>query len=114
MESQKIKFESTDITFHSRDLRPTQSFERAKERAHKKGSKIVRVYGIPKLMIDMETKLVYLGLQFSDKITKKIQNGELLMKPDTPYIVDEETQKKMADKEKRKLKNSTKVWRANN
>ena len=111
MESQMVEFESTDITFHSRDFRPTQSFERAKEKAHVKGSKVVRVYGIPRLMIDMETKLIYLGFQFSDEITKKIQSGELVMKPNTPYIIDEETKKKMADKEKRRLKNSAKVWR---
>ena len=111
MESIKVGFETTDITFHSRDLRPTQSFERAKEKAREKDFKIVRVYGIPRLVIDMKTKLVYFGLQFSEDVTKRIQNGELVMKSGVPYIVDEETKKKMADKEKRELKNSTRVWK---
>lgn len=110
MEPAKVEFESVDITFHSRDLRPTQSFERAKEIALTKGSRIVRVYGIPQLMIDMETKLIYLGFRFSDEIAKKIQSGELMIKSDTPCIVDEETQKKIDKKEKNKLKNLTKVW----
>lgn len=110
MEPKKVEFASTDITFHSRDFRPTQSFERAQKKALAKGSKVVRVYGIPRLVMDMETKLIYFELGFSDEITKKIQSGELVMKSDTPYIVDEETQKKMADKKKRRLKNLTKVW----
>jgi hypothetical protein len=114
MESSMLKFESTDITFHSRDLRPTQSLERAKEKARKKGSDIVRIYGNFRLIIDPETMLVYPDYHFSEEITKKIKNGELVIKPDTPKLIDEETQKKMIDKEKRKLKNSTKVWRANN
>ena len=111
MKLKKVGFESTDITFHSRDFRPTQSFERAQLKAHTKGSKIVRVYGLPRLMIDFKTGNVYFGLRFSDEITKKIQSGELVIKKDMPYIVDEETQKKMADREKRILKNSTRVWR---
>jgi predicted house-cleaning NTP pyrophosphatase (Maf/HAM1 superfamily) len=111
MEPKKVEFVSTDVTFHSRDLRPTQSFERAKEKADAKCSKIVRVYGIPNLVIDPETNLVYFNLGFSDEITKKIQNGELVIKSDTPFLIDEETQKKMDNKEKRRLKDSTKVWR---
>ena len=111
MESQKVEFESTDITFHSRDFRPTQIFERAKEKARTKGSKIVRVYGKPQLIMDPKTKLVYLGLSFSDEITKKIKSGELVMTQNMPYIVDEETQKKMANKEKGRLKNLTRFWR---
>lgn len=114
MELKKVGFESTDITFHSRDLRPTQSFERAQANAQRKGSKEIRVYGIPQLVIDPETKFVYLGLQFSDDVTKRIQSGELVMKPNMPYKVDEETQKKMADKKKRWLKNFTRVWRKDN
>ena len=97
MESQKVDFESTDITFHSRDFRPTQSFERAQVKARVKDSKVVRVYGIPRLVIDTETKLIYLGFQFSDDITKRIQGGELVMKRDTPWIVDEETKKKISE-----------------
>ncbi len=111
MESQKVGFESTDITFHSRDFRPTQSFERAQTKARTKGSRVVRVYGVPGFVIDPITKLVYFRIKFSDEITKKIQSGELVMKPNTPWIVDEETQKKIADKEKRRLKNWTRFWR---
>lgn len=111
MEPKKVEFVSTDVTFHSRDLRTTQSFERAKEKADAKCSKIVRIYGIPSLVMDPETNLVYFKLNFSDEITKKIQNGELVMQPNTPFLIDEETQKKMANKEKRKLKDSTRVWR---
>lgn len=110
MESQKVIYKSKDITFHSRDFRPTQSFERAQEKANAKGSKVVRVYGIPRLVIDTETKLIYFELGFSKEITKKIQNAELIMKSSTPYVVDEETKKKMNNKEKRRLKNLTKVW----
>lgn len=111
MESQKVDFESTDVTFHSRDFRPTRSFARAQEKARTKDSKVVRVYGIPRLVIDTETKLMHLGFQFSEDITRRIQNGELVMQKNTPWTVDEETQKKIADKEKRRLKNSTRVWR---
>jgi hypothetical protein len=112
MEPKKVGFESTDITFHSRDLRPTQSFERAHEKALAKGSNITRVYGIPRLVMNPETKKVYFGLQFSPDITKRIQSGELKLNVNVPIIVDDETQKKMTDKEKRRLKNSTQVWRA--
>lgn len=61
--------------------------------------------------MDPETKLVYLRLQFSEEITKKIRSGELTMAPGTPWIIDEETKKKIADKEKRKLKSWTRFWR---
>jgi predicted house-cleaning NTP pyrophosphatase (Maf/HAM1 superfamily) len=114
LKKQKVEFISTDITFHSRDLRPTQSFERAKERAYKKGSNIIRVYGTPYFVIDMKTKLVYLRYKFSDDITKKIENGELIMKADTPVIMDEEIQNKLKDRKKKKLKNLTRVWRKSN
>jgi len=69
------------------------------------------VYGIPRFVIDPKTKLVYFGFQFSDDITRRIRSGELMMDPNTPWIVDEETKKKVADKEKRKLKNWTRFWR---
>jgi len=111
MEPQKVAFESTDITFHSRDLRPTQSFERAQEKARSKGSKVVRVYGTPEFVMDPKTKLVYLGFRFSDEIAGKIRNGELAIKPNTPFLVDRETQEKISDKIKRKLKNLARVWR---
>jgi hypothetical protein len=111
MEPKKVEFVSTDVTFHSRGLRPTQNFERAKETADAKCSKIVRVYGIPSLSIDPKTNLVYFNLNFSDEITRKIHSGELVMQPNTPFLIDEETQRKMDNKEKRKLKDSTRVWR---
>ena len=78
MESQKVEFMSTDITFHSRNLRPTQSFERACQKAREKGSAIVRVFGIPKLVMNPETKLIHIMLTFSDDIKKRIQSGELV------------------------------------
>ena len=71
MESQKVEFISTDIMFHSRRLRPTQSWERACQKAREKGSAIVRVYGIPKLVMDPETKLIHIILTFSDDIAKR-------------------------------------------
>ena len=114
MEQKKVEFEQTDLIFHSRDFRPTQKFERAREKARTKGSDTVRVYGTPCLVIDPTTMLVYFELRFSDEIAKKIKNGELIMRPNAPHAIDKETQKKMKDKEKRKLKNSTKVWRKNN
>ncbi len=111
MEPQKVEFESTDLTFHGRALRSTQSFEHAKQKAHAKGSKIIRVYGIPRLVVDTETKLLYLGLEFSKDITEKIRNGELVMMPNTPHSIDEDTQKIITKKQKKRLKNSTRVWR---
>jgi hypothetical protein len=113
MEPKKVEFTSTDLTFHSRNLRPTQSFERAKQKADAKGSEIVRVYGTPQLVIDPNTNLVYFGMRFSKEITEKIKNGELTIDFNAPVVIDEETQNKIADKEKRKLKNLTKVWRKN-
>lgn len=112
MEHKKVGFGSTDITFHSREFRPTQSFERAKQNALAKGSKIIRVYGEPQLVLDPKTGFVYMGFRFSEEITKKIYSGELMFSKDTPWIIDEETKKKMAHKEKAKLKNSTRVWRS--
>jgi|AntAceMinimDraft_16_1070373.scaffolds.fasta_scaffold159766_1 hypothetical protein len=114
MEPQKVEFMSKDITFHSRCLRPTQSFKRACLKAREEGSGIVRVYGIPKLVMDPKTKLIYLKLDFSEDISKRIQSGKLTMKLNTPLIIDKETKIKIANKEKRRLKNSTRVWRKNN
>ena len=111
IEQTKVGFGTTDVTFHSRDFRPTQSFERAKLKAQVKGSKVIRVYGIPRLVIDPKTKLVYLGIQFSEDIVKRIRSGELAMTKGTPWITDQETQNKLDDKEKRKLKNLTRFWR---
>lgn len=114
MELQKVGFESTDITFHSRDLRSTQSFERAQKNARAKDSNVVRVYGIPGFVIDPETRLVYFRIKFPEDIERRIRSGELVMKENTPWIVDEETKKKADDMEKRRLKNLTRVWRKDN
>ena len=111
METKKVIYKSTDIIFHSRDSEPTHSFERAQEKARKKGSDIVRAYGIPRLVLDEENKCIRLNLIFSDEITKKIQSGELVLESNMPHFIDKETQVKMANKEKRRLKNSTRVWR---
>lgn len=111
MEPKKVGFELIDITFHSRDFRPTQSFERAQVKARAKGSKVVRVYGIPRLVIDPETNLVYFGIQFSEDVLKKFQSGKLMMEKNIPLLIDEETQKKVTGKEKRRLKNLTRFWR---
>lgn len=113
MEPKNIVFESTDITFHSRRFRPTQSFARALQKAQSNGSSEVRAYGIPRVVRDPKTNREYLALEFSKDITERILNGELMMKSDMPIIIDEETQSKMIEKEKRRLKNSTRVWRKN-
>ena len=105
-------FTATDITFHGRDLKPTEKFENAQKTAKRKGSEIVRVYGIPRLVVDLETKLVYLDFQFSSDITEKLRNGTLVIPKDVPSQIDEPTQKLMKEKEKRRLKNSTRVWRS--
>lgn len=112
MEQQKVDFEATDITFHGRDLRLTQSFERAQERARRKGSKEVRVYGTPRFVMDPETRLIYLGYQFSRDIVDRMISGQLAMPKGIPMIISKEDQERLAEKQKRELKNSTKVWRA--
>jgi len=114
MVSQKVEFVSTDITFYSRGLRPTQSFDRARQKTRDEDSNIVRVYGTLESVIDPKTKAKYIKLNFPDDIIKMFQSGELVMKPNTPIIVDKETKIKMVNKEKRRLKNSTRVWRKRN
>jgi hypothetical protein len=111
METKKVIYKSTDITFHSRDSEPTHNFKRAQDKAHKKGSGIVRVYGIPRLVLDEENRCIHFKLEFSPEITKKIQSGELVLESNMPHFVDKETQIKIVNKKKKKLKNSTRVWR---
>lgn len=111
MDPKKVEFESTNIQFHSRNQEPTQSFERALKKALKKGSKEVRIYGRPQVIEDPKTGLICIVLHFSDEITKKIQDGTLIIKEDLPWFIDQETCEKMQNKEKRRLKNSTRVWR---
>ncbi len=110
MEPNKITFKPTNIQFHSRDFRPTGSLEQALKKADKKGSKEIRVYCQPFLEIDMETKLVYLRFGFSKNIMEKFRDGTLSMDENTPWKIDAETEQKIADKKKRELKNSTRVW----
>ena len=113
MELKKVGFELTDVTVHSRGLRPTQSFERAQGKARLKGSEVIRVVGAPKLLVDPKTMLVYLGVRFSDEIAKKLKVGGVIVGKNTPLIVDKETQNEIVKKKKRWLKNFTRVWRKN-
>lgn len=110
MEPNKITFKPTNIQFHSRDFRPTGSLDQAIKKADKKGSKEIRVYCQPFLEIDMKTKLVYLRFGFSKNIIEKFRDGTLSMDENTPWKIDAETEQKIADKKKRELKNSTRVW----
>lgn len=111
MNINKAKAKSVDITFHSRNFNSTTSFERAMEKAKRNNSEIVRIYGKPELVVDLETSLVYLRLRFSKEIEEKIKNGELIINKDLPYTIDEDTKKKILKKEKEELKISTKIWR---
>jgi len=104
------KFISTDIQFHSRDFRPTTNLERAIEKAHKKGSKEFRIYGKPVLVVDLKTKLVYLRLQFPREIAQKMKDGTLLIKNDSPWKPDTETQQKLDQVRKKENKRKTRVW----
>ncbi len=110
MEPQKITYKPTDLQFHSRDFRPTGSLDKAVNTAARNGSKEIRVYCQPFLEIDMETKLVYLRFGFSKDVIEKFRDGTLSMDENTPWKIDAETQQKIADKKKRELKNSTRVW----
>ncbi len=110
MEPEKKSFTPTDIQFHSRAHRPTMSFEQAVKKAQSKSSKEIRIYGQPVLEIDIETGLVYLRHYFSKDVIEKMNDGTLPMSADIPSKIDAETQQKIADKKKRELKNSTRVW----
>ena len=112
MEPQDNKkgFEATDVTFHSRMFRPTQKFEDSIKR-NSDGSISGRVYGIPRLLMDPETKLIYLGYEFSPEVAKKFLDGTIVMPAGAPNIIDEETQKRMATAIKKQLKNSTRTWK---
>lgn len=111
MEQNSPQFVATDIIFHGRNYRPTKSFEVAVANAEKKGSEIARIYGIPRFVIDLKTNLVYLGYEFSPEVTEKIVNGILALPKGIAMYIDPETQRIMSDRQKRKLKNSTKVYR---
>jgi hypothetical protein len=110
MEAESKKYIAVDTMLHGRFLRPTDTFEKAEHRAVEKGSNIIRVYGTPVLVLDRNTNLIYLRYQFSKDITEKILNGTLIFPKNITPVIDKETQKLINDKEKRKLKNSTKVW----
>lgn len=112
LEHKKIgAYEAVDVTFHGRNQHPTETWERAVSKAESKGSEIVRVYGVPRPVLDTDTGLVYLAYQFSREITEKIQNGTLVVPKGISVVIDQETTDRMRDKEKRRLKNSTKVCR---
>ena len=106
----KQVFQATDITMHGRDFRPSQKFENSLKRAPDGTILSGRVYGIPRLVVDPDTGLVYLGHQFSREITEKFLDGTIEMPKDISIVIDEETQNRMKEKDKRKLKNSTRVW----
>jgi len=108
---EKIKAESVDITFHSRNFNPTTSFKKATEKAKRNNSKIVRVYGKPELIVDPQTLKVYLRLRFSKEIEEKLKNGELIINKNLPYTIDEDTKNKILKDKKKKLKKSTKIWK---
>jgi|SRR3989344_4042982 len=108
----KQTFEAVDITFHGRNLRSTMKFENAQKKAEAKNSKVIRVYGVPQFLLERETGLIYLSYRFSEDITKKIMDGTLVFPKGTPTLIDPETQKFIKAKEKRRLKNSTRVWRS--
>lgn len=105
------EFLATDITFHGREYRPTGTFEVAQANAERKNSKIIRVYGIPTFVVDLDTRLVYLGFRFSQDILQKIKNGTLLFPSGLPFIIDPETEQVINDRQKRRLKALTRVYR---
>ena len=111
MRSENQKYIAVDTTLHGRILRPTDTFENAKRRAIKKGSEVIRVYGFLRFVLDTDTCLIYTAYQFSKDITEKLVNGTLQLPKGMPTIIDDETKKLIEEKEKRRLKNSTRVWR---
>jgi|GEM_PF-2489969 len=104
------KFIAVDLQFHGRDQHPTKTLEGAVRKAVRKDSPIIRVYGKPVLSVDMETRLVYLRYQFSPEITEKLLDGTLTIPSGLVPVIDAETQERMKAKEKRRLKNGTRVW----
>lgn len=104
------KFIAVDMQFHGRDQHPTKTLEATIKKAAGKGSPIIRVYGKPVLLVDMDTHLVYLKYKFSPEITEKFIDGTLTIPPGMVPFIDKETQERMKAKEKRRLKNETRVW----
>lgn len=100
---------ATDVTFHGRSLRPTQKFEHPIRRSD--GSIQGRVYGIPRFIIDPETKLVYMGYQFSPEVTEKFMDGTIAVPKGVPIVLDKVAQDRMKAKEKGRLKNLTRWFR---
>lgn len=98
------------MQFHGRDQHPTVSLESAVKKAVGKGSPVVRVYGKPVFVLDEEKKLVYLRIKFSPEITQKLIDGTLVIPPGMVPFIDAETQARIKAREKRRLKNGTKVW----
>ena len=107
----KIKTESTEITFHSRNFKPTTSLKKAAEKAKRNNSNIIKIYGKPELIVDPKTSKLYLRLRFSKEIEEKLKNGELIIDKNLPYAIDDDTRNKMEKEKKKELKKSTKVWK---
>lgn len=105
------QYVAVDVTFHGRNQHPTKTFESAVLKAESKGSKVVRVYGIPRAVINIEKGLMYLGHEFSEEITEKILDGTLILPKGVNHIIDKETTERMKNKEKKRLKNLTRVFR---
>jgi len=103
-------FTAVDLLLHGRNYSPTKVFENAVKKAEGKSSKIVRVYGRPVLSVDWDTSLVYLTYRFSPEIEKKLMDGTLTIPSGIVPKIDNETQMLIKEKEKRRLKNITRVW----
>jgi hypothetical protein len=107
---QRKEYVSTGIQFHGRKLRSTVDFSNALKKARNKGSTEVRCYGTPVFGIDTKTNEIRIGVIFEGDVADKIRSGELQVSSNSDWKIDDETQKIIKDKEKRRLKNSTRVW----
>jgi len=107
----KGKYLATDVTFHGRDLRPTLKFENSLRYAADGSIVSGRVYGIPRYIIDLETKLVYMGYQFSPEVTEKFMDGTIAVPRGVSIVLDKVAQDRMKTKEKGRLKNLTRWFR---
>lgn len=107
----KGKYLATDVTFHGRDLRPTQKFETSLKYGPNGSVVSGRVYGIPRFVIDPETMLVYMGYQFSPEVTEKFIDGTIAVPKGISIVMDKVAQDRMKAKQKGRLKNWTRIWR---
>ena len=86
------------------------SFENALKKSKELGSEVVWLTGKPYFVVDPTTMLVYLRLDFGKENNALIESGQLVLDESSPYTVDPEAQARCDKRNKKKAKNSTRVW----